>query len=106
MGAGLGVGGLGWAAAEEFEAVGDEVEAEALGDGLDEGFVGFVAELDDAAGLDVDQMVVLAVFGGFVAGASAAEVAAFEDAAFLEEADGAVDGGDGHARVEGGSARR
>ena len=59
-----------------------------------------IGELDHAAGIDIDQVVVVAVFGGFVAGPSAAEVAAFQDAALLEQAHGAVDGGDGDARVD------
>ena len=57
-------------------------------------------ELDDLAGFDVDQVVVLAVLGGFVAGAAAAEIAPLEDALLLEQADGAVDGGDRDAAVE------
>ena len=38
----------------------DEPEAELLGDALLQGFELIVDELDDIAGLDVDQMVVVA----------------------------------------------
>ena len=72
----------------------DQAEAELLGDPLLQRLQLVVDELDDVAGLDVDQMVVMAFRRGLVARAAVAEIVALEDARFLEQADGAVDGGD------------
>ena len=72
----------------------DEAEAELLGDPPLQRFELLVDELDDIAGLDVDQMVVMLVRRGFVAGAAVAEFVAREDPGFLEQADRPVDGGD------------
>ena len=63
-----------------------------------------VDELDDVAGLDVDQMVVMGLGRRFVAGAAVAEIVPLEDARFLEQADGAVDGGDRDAGIDRGGA--
>ena len=94
---------LGLAAAVEGDAVQlhamvDEAEAELLGDALLQFLEVLVDELDDLAGLDVDQMVVVGVRRRFIARAAVAELVALEDAGFLEQADGAVDGGDGDLR--------
>lgn len=80
--------------------MGDEVEAQAGGDGLQHALMLRVLELDHAAGLHIDQVVVVAVLGGFVAGAAAAEIPAFQDAALLQQAHGAVDGGNRDARIQ------
>ena len=82
----------------------DEAEAELLGDPLLQRFEFFVDELDDAAGFDIDQMVVMSVRRGFVARTAVAELVAFEDARFLEQANGPVDGRDRDLRVDGGGA--
>ena len=65
-----------------------------------------VLEFDHLAGLDVDQMMVMSVFmfTGLVTGACAAKIVTFQNALFLEQADGPVNGGDGNARVESGGA--
>ena len=61
-------------------------------------------ELDDAAGVDVDEVVVAAVLSGLVAGPAATEIPALQDAALLQQPNGAVDGGNGDAPVEPGGA--
>jgi hypothetical protein len=82
----------------------DEAEAEALGDCRLDGFEVGVVEFDHVAGFDVDQMVVMLVGRRLVARAAVAEVVAFEDSGLFEEADRAVDRGDGDALVDGGGA--
>ena len=84
--------------AVKLHAVVDEAEAELLGDPLLQRLELLVDELDDVAGLDVDQMVVVGLRRRFVARAAVAEIVALEDARFLEQADGAVDGGDRDVR--------
>src|SRR3954447_9085258 len=91
--------------AVKLHAMIDEAEAESGGDAALQFLELVVDELDDVAGLDVDQMVGMAFRGGFVAGAAVAEIVALEDARFLEQTDGAVDGGDGDARIDRGRAR-
>ena len=56
-------------------------------------------ELDDLAGLDVDQVIVVTEAGGLVAGAAVAELMTLEDARALEQAHGAIDGRERDARV-------
>ena len=61
--------------------------------------------LDDVSGFDVDQMIVMTFRRGFVAGAAVAEIVPLEDAGLLEQADGAVDGGDRDAGIDRRGAR-
>lgn len=63
-----------------------------------------VAKFDYVPCFDVDQVMVRSVLGGFVAGASAAEIAAFKDTLFLKKPHGPIDGGDGYATIERGGA--
>src|SRR5580698_5147691 len=64
----------------ELQPVIDELVAELFGDGGLQGFDFLVDELDDLAGLHVDEVVVVG-FGGFlVARAAAVELVAGEDA--------------------------
>ena len=72
----------------------DQAEAELLGDPPLQRLQFLIDEFDDVAGLDVDQMVVMGLRRRFVARAAVAEIVPFQDARFLEQADGAVDGGD------------
>ena len=52
-----------------------------------------VLKLDNLAGVDVDQMVVVAaILGGLVPGPPAAEITAVQDALFFEQPDGPIDG--------------
>ena len=87
-------------AAEQLQTQRDQVEAEPLGNRLHQPLVFGVLKLDDLAGIDVDQVIVVAVFGRFVARAAAAEVAPFEDALLLQQTHRPVDGGDGDAGIE------
>src|ERR1043165_6490883 len=91
-------------AAARLQPGGDQPEAELLGDPALELLEILVDELDDVAGLDVDQMVVMGLAGGFVAGAAIAEIVPLEDSGLLEQADGAVDCGDRDAGVGRGGA--
>ena len=63
-----------------------------------------ILEFDHLAAIDVDQVMVMSVFGGFVTGTSAAEIAAFQDTVLLEQPHGAIDCGDRDAVIEGGGA--
>src|SRR5687767_10924548 len=72
-----------------------EPEAALLGDSALQRIQLLVDELDDVAGLGVDQMVVMGGVGGLVAGPALAEIVALQNPRFLEQADGPVDGGDG-----------
>ena len=91
--------------AVKLHAMVDQAEAEFLRDPFLQRFELVVDELDHLAGFDVDQVVVMGFRRGFVAGAAVAEIVALEDAGFLEQADGAVDGGDRDARIDGGGTR-
>ena len=82
----------------------DEAEAELFGDPPLEHLELLVDELDDLAGLDVDQMVVMRVRRGFIARAAVAEFVPLEDAGFFEQADGAVDRGDRDVGIDRGGA--
>mgnify|MGYP001149004326 CR=1 FL=1 len=92
------------AAAEQLQPVGHQVEPQPGGDGGHHALVRGIGELDHPAGLHVDQVVVVAVLAGLVAGAAAAEIAAFQDALLLQQPHGAVDGGDRDAGIQGGGA--
>src|SRR5262245_36567975 len=85
--------------AEEFEPVADEAVAELARHGLLQPLDLLVAELDDLAGLHVDQVIVVAEARGLVTGAAVAELVTLEDARALEQAHGAIDRGERDARV-------
>ncbi len=82
----------------------DQLVAQLGGDTLLQLFDLLVGELDHAAGLDIDQMVVVIVLGLFIARAAIAEIVALQDARLFEEAHGAVDGGEGNAGIDLGGA--
>src|SRR3954447_18337623 len=77
--------------AVELHPMIDEAEAKALGDALLKRLQLVVDELDDPAGLDVDQMVVVRLRRGFVTRAPIAELVALEDPGLLEQADRTID---------------
>src|SRR5581483_2693104 len=86
--------------AEQLEPVADQPEAEFPRHAFLELLDLLVAELDHLAGLDVDEVVVMAVAYGLVARAPpVAELVAFEDALGLEQPHRAVDGRERDARV-------
>ena len=82
----------------------DEAEAELRGDPPLQLLQLLVDELDDIAGLDVDQMVVMGLGGRLVAGPAVAEIVPLQDAGLLEQAHGAVDGRDRDAGIDRGGA--
>ena len=57
-------------------------------------------EFDHLAVAQIDQVVVMRFRAGLVAGAAVAEIVALDDAGVLEQAHGAVDGGNGDAVVD------
>jgi hypothetical protein len=71
--------------AVQLHPVIDEAEAELLGNPPLQGLQLLVDEFDDVAGFDVDQMVVMGVGSGLVAGAAVAELMPFKDSCFLEQ---------------------
>ena len=84
----------------ELEPVVDQPVAQALGDDLLDGLDLLVAELDDLAGADVDQVVVVLVGDQLEARAAVLEVVLGDETGFLEEVDGAVDGRERDARID------
>jgi hypothetical protein len=77
----------------------DETESEPLGDLALQRFEFGVDEFDNLAGFDVDHVVVVGFRRCFVAGAAISEIMPFEDTSLFEQADGAVDRGDGNAWI-------
>ncbi len=90
----------------ELEPVVDQPVAEALGDDLLDGLDLLVAELDDLAGADVDQVVVVLVGDQLEAGAAVLEIVLGDEPGFLEQVEGAVDGRQRDARDRSRWARR
>ena len=82
----------------------DEAIAKLLGDAALEHFKLVVDEFDHLAGLDVDQMVVMAFRRGFVARAPVAKFMPLQNPRLLEQADGAIDGGDRDIGIHRGGA--
>src|SRR6185312_9612880 len=85
---------------EELEAMLDEPVAQALGDVALQLFDLLVAELDDAAGLQIDEVVVMIGRHLLVARAAVAEIMARQDVGLLEKPYRAVDGGDADLGVD------
>ena len=83
----------------------DQAEAQLLGDPPLELLELLVDELDDVAGLDVDEMIVMGGVRRLIAGSAVAEIMAFQDPGFLEQPNRPVDGGDRDSRIDGGGAR-
>ena len=82
----------------ELEPVVDEPIAEALGDQLLDRLDFLVAELDDLAGADVDQVVVMLVGDRLEAGTAILEIMLGDEPGFLEQIERAVDGRQRDAR--------
>src|SRR5580658_3873162 len=89
---------------EEFEAVIDQSVAQPLGDVALQLLDILVAELDDAAGLEIDEMVVVVRRHLLVARPAVAEIMARQDACLLEEPHCAIDRGDADFGVDLGRA--
>jgi hypothetical protein len=79
----------------------DEPIAQTLGDHFLDGLDFLVAELDDEAGTDIDEMVVVLVGDEFETGAAVLEVMLGDEPGLFEEVDGAIDGRERNARVDG-----
>src|ERR1700730_12556506 len=79
---GLALGAAGYRI--ELQAVSDQIVTELAGHGLLQLFDLFVAKLDHAAGLQVDQMVVMVARHLFVAGSAIAEIVSRQNVGFFE----------------------
>ena len=82
----------------------DEAIAKLLRDPLLKGLELIVDELDDIAGLDVDQVIVMLFGRGFVARAAVPEFVAIENSSFFEQPHRPVNGGDRDPRIHRGRA--
>src|SRR6185437_15432592 len=83
----------------------DQPEAQPFGDSLLQRFELIVGELDDLAGLDVDQVVVMVFRHRFIARPAVAEFVALENPGLFEQADGAIHRCDRNVGVNGRGAR-
>src|SRR5579871_6540277 len=84
----------------ELETVVDEAKSQLLGDQPLQLLDRLVLEFDHAAGLKIDQVVVMVARHLLVARPAIAEIVPGQDVRFLEQPNGAVDGGDADARVD------
>src|SRR5712671_570283 len=82
----------------KFEAMPDQLVAELVGDDLLQFLDLLVAELDDPAALQIDQVVVMVARHFLVARAAVAEIMAGEDVGLFKQPHGAIDGGDADPR--------
>src|SRR3569832_1845742 len=78
----------------------DEAVAEPLGDHLLDGLDFLVAKLDDLAGADIDQVIVVLVGDRLEPGATILEIVLENQAGFLDQVEGAVDGRERYARIQ------
>ncbi len=74
--------------------------AERGGDGMLQLFDLFVAKLDDATRLHVDQMIVVITGHLLIARPAVAEIVASEDVGLLEQANGPIDRRDADLRID------
>jgi hypothetical protein len=86
--------------AVQLHAVIDEAKAELLGDSFLQRFELVIDEFDDVAGFDVDEMVVVRLGRGLVAGAAVTELVPFEDPRLLEQPHRPIDGGNRDVGVD------
>ena len=77
---------------EQLKPVPNQPETEFARDALLDLLDVLVAELDDAAGSDIDEVVVVLAVGLLVAATALAESVAFQNAAIGEQAERPVDG--------------
>src|SRR5260370_643685 len=88
----------------QLEAVPDQLVAEFVGDDLLQLLDLLVAELNDPAALQIDQVIVMGARHFLVARTAVAEIMAGENVGLFKQPHGAVDGGDADPRIERGSA--
>ena len=86
--------------AVQLHAMVDQAEAELLGDLLLKRLQLLIDELDDVAGLDVDQVIVMRVRRRFIARAAVAELMPLEDSRLLEQPHRPIDCGDRDVGVD------
>ncbi len=85
---------------KQFKPQGYKVKAQPSSNGLHEFIVLGVLKFDNLPGFDINQVIVMRFFTRFITRSAATKVATFKDAVLLEEADGAVDRGDGDMLIE------
>src|SRR4051812_12437688 len=78
----------------------DELEAKLARNAFLQRLDRLVAKFDDAPAVHIDQVIVVATRGLFIASALVAEIVALENAFLLEELQGAVDRGQRDAAVD------
>src|SRR5579863_6851030 len=88
----------------KLEAMPDQFVAELAGDEFLQLLDLLVAELDDPAALQIDQVVMMGTGHFLVARAAVAEIVPREDVGLFEQSHGAIDGGDADVRVDRGGA--
>ncbi len=84
----------------QFHPVIDEAEAELFGDRFLQLLEFGIDKLDNPAGLDVDQMIVMRLGRGLVARAAVAEIVTIEDSRLLEQPHRPVHRRDRDARID------
>jgi hypothetical protein len=87
----------------KFEPVIDEFVAEFLGDLPLQLFDLVVLEFDDAARLDIDQVIVMSFLRFLIARSAVAKVMPFQNARLLEQSNRAIDRRDRDMRIDGDS---
>src|SRR5438552_6516021 len=88
----------------KFQTMPDQLVAELVGDVLLQFLDLLVAELDDPAALQIDQVIVMRAGHFLVARASVAEIVPRQDVGLLEQPHRTIHRGDADARVDLGSA--
>ena len=84
----------------QLKAMADEAIARPLGDAPLQFLDFVVVKFHDLAALDVDQVIVVLVGGFFIARATVSEIVLGQNPRLLEQAHGAIDGGDRDVRVD------
>ncbi len=82
----------------------DELVAKPLGDQILDRLDLFVAELDDLARADIDEVIVMLVGDRLEARAAVLEIVLGDETGFLEQVQRPIDGGEGNPRILRGGA--
>lgn len=88
--------------AVKLHAVIDQAISQLFGNQALQRFEFGIDEFHDLAGFHINEVVMMRFRSCFIAGAPIAEIVPVEYARFLEQADGAVHGGDRNAGIDGG----
>ena len=86
------------------EAMPDQIVAELVGDDLLQLLDLLVAEFDDPAALQIDQVIVVVARHFLIARAAVSEIVAGEDVGLFKQPHGAIDRGDADMRIDCGGA--